>query len=126
MNRQEANAPGIVKDLLRAVAVVDVEIGDQDSVEIEAGEGFGRGQGDVGVDAKPHSRGRPGVMARRADQTERPPVVAAQNERDRLDAGTGRELGRQARTRERPRYRGRACRRPRLPARSTRRRYSAG
>ena len=33
MDRQEADLAGIVKDLLGAIAVVDIEIGDQDPVE---------------------------------------------------------------------------------------------
>ncbi len=80
MNRQEANALGIVEDFLRAIAVVDIEIGDQDPVDVEVGDGFGRSQGDVGVDAKTHPLGRPGMMPRRSDQTEGRPVLPAHDE----------------------------------------------
>ena len=95
MNREEADVAGIVKDLLRAVAVVDIEIDDQDPVEVEVGDRFGGGQGDVGVDAEPHPRGRPGMVTRRPDQTEGSPVCSAQDERDGLDAGTRRQSSRQ-------------------------------
>ena len=117
MNREEATRAGIVKDLLCAVAVVDVEIGDQDSVEVEAGERFGRGQGDVGVDAEPHPLGRTGMVPGRPDQTKstsgphRPRQTRQPRRRHRPPvAPPGLNPGR-------PRYQGRACLRPRLPAR---------
>ena len=95
MNREKPHAPGIVKDLLRPVAVVDIEIGDQDPIEVEAGDRFGRGQGDIGVDAKPHPVGRTGMVSRWPAQTESAPVRAAQDKRDGLDAGTRRQSSRQ-------------------------------
>ncbi len=89
MNGKKANASGIVEDFLRAIAVMDIEIGDQDSVEIKAGDGIGRRECDVGIDAKTHPFGRPRVMPGRSDETKRPSIDVSHYKRNRLDARAG-------------------------------------
>ena len=102
VDREEADAGRFVEDLLRPVAVVDVEVDDQDPAQLEASQGIGGGDGDVAVDAEPHPRRGPGVVSGRTDEAERAPVRLRHDVGDGLDGRPGGQPGRQARAGQEP------------------------
>ena len=102
MDREEPDPLAVVVDLLGAVAVVDVEIDDQNAVEPEPFECLRGRQRNVGEDAKPHTIAREGMMSRRTDQAQSPPIAAAHHVRDCLDGRARRQPGRDHRMWENP------------------------
>ncbi len=102
MDRQEAGPGGVVEDLLRAVAMVDVEVDDEDPVELEVGQGLLRGQCDVAVNAETHPGGRAGVVSRWADQAQGAPLRPRHDERHRFERRPCGQSSRQARARPEP------------------------
>ncbi len=76
MHRKEADLAVPPEDVLCAVAMVDVEIHDQDAVQaVIVSSGLG-GDGDVVQQAEPHSTAGDRVVSRRPHQAERVGVVA--------------------------------------------------
>ena len=89
MDREEPDSLRAVEDLLRAVAVMDVEIDDQDAVELEPRQRIRGRQGDVAEDAEAHAFAGTGMMPRGADQAEGAAVAALHHVRDGLDRRAG-------------------------------------
>jgi hypothetical protein len=73
VERDEEHRVVVAKDLLRAVAVVDVPVDDCHPHEPELRLREPRRDGDVVEEAEPHRRGRPRVVARWADEREPAP-----------------------------------------------------
>src|SRR5205823_683595 len=78
-----------VKNVLRAVAVVNVPIDDKYARQAEARAGPLSGQGDVVEKAETHAMGRRGMMAGRPDQAQGVRVLPMQHGVD----GTGTSAG---------------------------------
>ncbi len=91
MDREERDARVFVKNLLSAVAVVNVPIHDQDAGQPDALHGVRRPHGHAVEQAKAHRFGRPGVMARRPDRAKGPAIGPGDHRRDGLDDGARRQ-----------------------------------
>ncbi len=100
MGRDEEHPLLVPEKVLRAVAVMDIEIDDRDPGEAAPLERVLRGDGDIAEDAEPHGRLGLGVMSRRpASHEGRPglPVEHGIDGRDGAPDATERRLERAGR-----------------------------
>ena len=91
MDREEGHARVVVEHLLRPVAVMDVEIDDQDPVQFVPCQGIGGGDGHVPEQAEAHRGVLAGVMTGRPDQAHRTSILPGHDIGDRLDGRAGGE-----------------------------------
>ena len=83
MDAEEHYLGIFIEDVLRAVAVVDIPVGDQDAREAVHLLGVVSGQGDVVEKAETHALARRGVMPGRPNQAEGGMVSPLQHRIDR-------------------------------------------
>ena len=90
---EEEDVGVFVEDVLGAVAVVDIPIGDEDAVDAPGFAGVAGGDSGVVVDAEAHAAGGGGVVAGRADGGEGVADMALEDGIDGGEGGAGGEAG---------------------------------
>jgi hypothetical protein len=93
VNAEEEHRGIREEDVLRAIAVVNIPIDDEDAFQTMDRAGVRRGQSDVVEQAKAHAMGGRGMMAGGPHQAQRRPVATAQDSVHGRDTGTGRGEG---------------------------------